>query len=58
MIALVHLGLGQTEPALTLLEQAYRNHSSMMTWLKIDPRFDSLRNEPRFQALMRGVGLI
>jgi len=29
-----------------------------MAWLKIDPRFDSIREEPRFQELMRRVGLI
>ena len=39
-------------------EQAYRQHSAMMTWLKVDARFDKIRQEPRFQNLMRGVGLI
>jgi tetratricopeptide (TPR) repeat protein len=58
MIAIIYAGLGQAQEALTLLEQAYREHSSMMTWLKVDARFDSIRREPRFQALMRGVGLI
>jgi serine/threonine protein kinase/tetratricopeptide (TPR) repeat protein len=58
MIALIYAGLGQSQEALTLLEQAYREHSSMMTWLKVDARFDGIRREPRFQALMRGVGLI
>jgi len=57
-IALVYAGLGQNQEALTQLEQAYQKHSSMMTWLKVDARFDSLRQEPRFQALMRSVGLI
>ena len=57
-IALIYLGLGQRQEALTLLEQAYRQHSSMMTWLKVDARFDNIRQEPGFQALMRAVGLI
>jgi hypothetical protein len=30
----------------------------MMTWLKTDPRFDSIRQDPKFQDLMRRVGLI
>jgi hypothetical protein len=47
-----------TREALTFLEQAYQKHSSMMTWIKVDARFDKLRQEPRFQELLRGVGLI
>jgi serine/threonine-protein kinase len=57
-IALVYAGLGDRENALTWLEEAYRQHSPMMTWLKVDPRFDAIRDEPRFQQLMRGVGLM
>ncbi|MBZ5620522.1 MAG: protein kinase [Acidobacteriia bacterium] len=58
MIALVHCALDEREQALTLLEKAYQQHSSMMVWLKVDPRFDRIREEPRFQELMRRVGLI
>jgi TolB-like protein/tetratricopeptide (TPR) repeat protein/predicted Ser/Thr protein kinase len=58
LIALVYIALDDREQALTWLEKAYRQHSSMMTWLKTDPRFDGIRGEPRFQELMRRVGLI
>ncbi len=58
MIALVYIALDEREQALTWLEKAYRQHSSMMTWLKTDQRFDRIRGEPRFQELMRRVGLI
>ena len=57
-IALIYAGLGQTRESLNLLEEAYKKHSSMMTWIKVDARFDQIRQEPRFQALMRAVGLI
>jgi serine/threonine protein kinase/tetratricopeptide (TPR) repeat protein len=57
-LALIYLGLGQRQEALAMLEQAYRNHSSVMRWLKVDARFDDIRQEPRFQDLMRRVGLI
>ena len=56
-IALVYIALGERDQALTWLDKAYQQHSPMMTWLKIDPRFDSIRQEPRFQELMRRVGL-
>jgi len=57
-IAIVYAALGEKDNALTWLEKAYQQHSSMMTWLKTDPRFDSIRQEPRFQELMRRVGFI
>lgn len=56
--ALIYAGLGMQEEALLWLEQAYQQHSRMMVWLKVDPRFDRLRSDPRFQDLMRRVGLL
>jgi tetratricopeptide (TPR) repeat protein len=58
MIALVYVGLDDRAQALNWLEKAYRQHSSMMTWLRTDPRFDIIRQEPGFQELMRRVGLV
>jgi len=52
-----YLALGDKEKALDWLEQAYREHSNAMTGLKVDPAFDPLRNEPRFQEILRRVGL-
>lgn len=56
--ALIYAGLGMKEEALVWLEQAYQQHSQMMVSLKVDPRFDSMRPDPRFQALMRRIGLL
>ncbi|HLK69607.1 MAG TPA: protein kinase [Bryobacteraceae bacterium] len=58
LIALVYLALDERAEAMTWLEKAYRQHSSIMTWLKADPRFDRIREETGFQELMRRVGLI
>lgn len=52
-IAMVYAALGQREEALTLLERAMLRDDITFTWLKVDPMFDSLRGEPRFQALMK-----
>jgi serine/threonine protein kinase/tetratricopeptide (TPR) repeat protein len=57
-IAIIYAAVGERDQALTWLEKAYTQHSPMMTWLKTDPRFDSIRQEPKFQELMRRVGLI
>jgi tetratricopeptide (TPR) repeat protein len=55
--ALIYVGMGKKDEAFAWLEKAYEQHSPMMAWLKVDPRFDSLRQEPRFQDLSRRVGL-
>jgi hypothetical protein len=57
LIALVYLALDERAQGLTWLERACAQHSSMMTWLKVDPRFDKVREETRFQDLMRRVGM-
>jgi tetratricopeptide (TPR) repeat protein len=58
MIALIYIALDDREQSFAWLEKAYARHSYMMTWLKVDRRFDKIRPEPRFQDLMRRVGLI
>ena len=39
------------------LEKAYMEHSNGLTALKVDPTYDPLRGDPRFQTLVRQVGL-
>ena len=52
-----HLGMGNKEEALADLEKAYSEHFNNLTALKVDPAFDPLRSDPRFQDLLRRVGL-
>ncbi len=53
--AAIYLGLGEKEKALDWLDVAYENQESACWLLKVDPIYDSLRNEPRFQALVQKV---
>jgi hypothetical protein len=55
--ALVWLGLGEKNKALENLENAYLERESLMATLKVWPLFDSLRPEPRFQALLKKMNL-
>ncbi len=52
-LAMVLGELGESDRVFALLEQAYQGRSAMMTTLKIDPRLDSLRDDRRFEALLR-----
>jgi hypothetical protein len=52
-IATVYAALGDKDQAITRLEQAYAEHSFMVASLKVDPEFDGLRSDPRFQDLLR-----
>jgi TolB-like protein/DNA-binding winged helix-turn-helix (wHTH) protein/Tfp pilus assembly protein PilF len=56
-VALVYAGLGDVDRAFDSLEEAYREHSSWLSHLRLDHRLDSLRNDPRFRALQARVGL-
>ena len=53
----VYLGLGEKEKALEGLERCYADRDTQCWFLKVDPLYDSIRNEPRFQALLKKVGL-
>jgi eukaryotic-like serine/threonine-protein kinase len=56
-IALIHAGLGEKDQAFNWLEKAYGGHSSRLTQLNMDPRIDTLRADPRFDDLLRRMGL-
>ena len=51
----IHLGLGEKEKALDWLEKSYQDQESACWYLKVDPIYDRVRNEPRFQALVQRV---
>ena len=55
--ARVHLALGERALALQSLERAYAQHADHLVFIKVDPSWDGLRKEPRFEALVRRMGL-
>ena len=52
-IALVHAGLGQDGAALAALDKAFDERSHWLVWLRLDPRCNPLRSDPRFAELVR-----
>ena len=53
----LHLKLGERDKALDWLEKCYEEQDGACWNLKIDPLYDPVRNEPRFQVLLKKVGL-
>ena len=56
-LAFICVGLGQRDEALSWLERGIEERAFHMQFLKVDPRFDNLRDDPRFKNLVRKVGL-
>jgi len=52
-----YLGLGDKDQAFAWLEQAYKEQSNILQFLKTHPYFDPIRADPRFGDLVRRVGL-
>jgi DNA-binding winged helix-turn-helix (wHTH) protein/TolB-like protein/Tfp pilus assembly protein PilF len=52
-IALIYNALGESSKALDYLEKAFAEKDVRMVWLKVEPKWNNLRNEPRFIELMR-----
>ena len=55
--ASVHVGLRDKDQAMAWLEEAYTERSDFLLVLRVDPLFDPLRSDLRFQDLLRRMGL-
>jgi len=56
-IAGIYVGLGQKDRAFEWLEKAYQSRDEMLVFLKVDPKWETLRPDPRFQDLLHRLGL-
>ena len=56
-IAVIYAGLGDVGEVFRRLDDAYRERSHWLVWLKRDPRWNDVRNDPRFVQLVRKIGL-
>jgi tetratricopeptide (TPR) repeat protein len=55
--AMVLTGLGERAKAIALLEGAFRERYDRLVYLKVEPIFDTLRDDPKFRKLIRSIGL-
>lgn len=56
-LAGMHADVGENEAALHWLETAYTQKDPDLISVKVDPAFDSLRSDPRYQKLIQEIGL-
>ena len=56
-LATIYLALSNKEEAFRLLAKAYAEHSFHLVNLNVSPQFESVRSDPRFQDLVRRIGL-
>jgi len=54
--ALVYTGLGEEDRAFEWLERAYQERSTVLAYLRLDPRLAPLRSDPRYSDLVRRIG--
>ena len=57
LIAEIYAGLGEKDQALDWLEKACDEHATSVIFLKVEPSFNDLRSDPRFQEMVRRIGL-
>lgn len=56
-VAAIYAALGDKDQAFTWLERAQKEHDGILVRLRVDPRYDPLRSDPRFAQLLKRAGL-
>ncbi|HEY6189038.1 MAG TPA: protein kinase [Pyrinomonadaceae bacterium] len=54
---IIYTAVGERDLAFACLEKAFETRSEALVWLKVDPRLDQIRTDPRFISIQRKVGL-
>jgi TolB-like protein/DNA-binding winged helix-turn-helix (wHTH) protein/lipoprotein NlpI len=55
-MALVYVGLGEKDQALNWLDKALEERAHWLVWIRLDPRWNSIRDEPRFKTIVKRLG--
>jgi hypothetical protein len=56
-IAAIYAALGDADRAFEFLERAIDDRSQVLGWVRFNPVFDALRDDPRYAAFVRRLGL-
>ncbi|HXF58273.1 MAG TPA: tetratricopeptide repeat protein, partial [Candidatus Saccharimonadales bacterium] len=55
-LAAIQVALGEFDNAFKLLDRAVKARDRALIWLKVAPRFNAVRSDPRFRAILKTVG--
>ncbi len=55
-MALIYTSLDDKDNAVEWLEKAYEDRSTLLLWIKVDPRLDNLRSDARFKGVIKRMG--
>jgi hypothetical protein len=53
---MIHFGLREFDQGFAEMEKAYQAHDPYLLYMRVDPAFDPVRCDPRFQVLVGRVG--
>src|SRR5207244_4931138 len=56
-LCIAHLGLRNVDQVFHWLERAYEDRRGWLTYIKVDPIFDAVRDEPRYAAFLKRMNL-
>ncbi len=56
-LAILYAAVGEREEAFASLEKSFAAHDLQLQYLGVDPAFDPIRADPRFQDLLLRIGL-
>ena len=56
-ISAIYAGLGEKNAAFDWLEKAFQEHTQFLVYLKTHPLFENLHGDPRFDALVKRIGI-
>jgi adenylate cyclase len=56
-IALIYVALGETDLAFEWFEKGMQSRGETMCLMKVDPKLDPIRNDPRYIKLLKRIGL-
>ena len=56
-LAYIYAGMNNLHQAFESLEKAFEERSDLLVYMKVEPRYDPLREDPRFKNLLQRIGL-
>ncbi len=53
----IYAGLGERDEFFACMDRAYEEHCPFLAWMRVFPEYDAMRPDPRFDELLRRMGL-